>query len=57
MELTANEWLKAEQLRTDYWLYIVTDALSDPDLHQAQGPTRLLPGAEIVPQMRCQLAQ
>jgi hypothetical protein len=49
VELTANEWLKAEQLRTDYWLYIATDALSDPDLHQAQGPTRLLPGAEIVP--------
>jgi len=26
VELSANEWLKAEQLGADYWLYIVTDA-------------------------------
>jgi hypothetical protein len=27
VELSANEWLKAEQLGDEYWLYVVTDTL------------------------------
>jgi superfamily II DNA or RNA helicase len=52
VELSANEWLKAEQLGADYWLYIVTDALSVPGLYLVQDPTRRLPGEEVVPQVR-----
>jgi hypothetical protein len=54
---TSDEWLKAEQLGTDYWLYIVTDALSNPDLHQVQDRARRLPGAEVVSQVRYQVSQ
>jgi hypothetical protein len=52
VELSANEWLKAEQLSEDYWLYIVTDALSSPSLHLVQDPARRLGREEVVPQVR-----
>ena len=57
VELTASGGLKAEQLQTDYWLYVVTDALSDPDLHQVQDRARRFPGAEVQPQVRYQVSQ
>ena len=36
VELTGNEWLTAENMGEDYWLYIVSNAISDPaaDNHQ-----------------------
>jgi superfamily II DNA or RNA helicase len=52
VELSANEWLKAEQLGESFWLYIVTDALSTPAIYLVQDPTRRLPGEEVVPQVR-----
>ena len=36
--LTPNEWSTAERLRGDYWLYVIEDALSTPQLHRIQDP-------------------
>ena len=57
VELSANEWLKAEQLGTDYWLYIVTDALRAPALYLVRDPAHRLPREEVVPQVRYRVAQ
>jgi hypothetical protein len=57
VELSANEWLKAEQLGADYWLYIVTDALNRPALYLVQDPACRLPGEEVVPQVRYRVTQ
>ena len=57
VELSANEWLKAEQLGADYWLYIVTSALGDRDLHLVQDPARRLPSEEVVPQVRYRITR
>jgi hypothetical protein len=57
VELSANEWLKAEQLGKDYWLYIVTDAVSSPTLHMVQDPAHRLGREEVVPQVRYRVAQ
>jgi len=32
IELTQNEWLKAKRFRDDYWLYVVYNASTDPEL-------------------------
>ncbi len=57
VELSENEWLKAEQLGGDYWLYIVTGALTDPALYLVQDPARRLPRQEVVPQVRYRVTQ
>lgn len=57
VELSENEWLKAEQLGADYWLYIVTDALKSPSLYLVQDPAHRLPREEVVPQVRYRIAQ
>jgi hypothetical protein len=57
VELSANEWLKAEQLGADYWLYIVTDALKAPALYLVRDPANRLPREEVVPQVRYRVAQ
>ncbi len=57
VELSANEWLKAEQLGENYWLYIVTDALTNPSLYLVQDPAHRLAGEEIIPQVRYRVAQ
>lgn len=57
VELSANEWLKAEQLGEDYWLYIVTEAIQSPLLHLVQDPAHRLPREEIAPQVRYRVAQ
>jgi superfamily II DNA or RNA helicase len=49
--LTPNEWLMAQRLGNDYWLYIVEQAAARPVLHTIQNPAaRLQPEeqAEIV---------
>ena len=57
VELSANEWLEAEQLGEDYWLYVVTDALTAPALHCVQDPAHRLSREEVVPQVRYRVAQ
>ena len=57
VEISENEWLKAEQLEEDYWLYIVTDALKSPALYLVQDPAHRLPREEVIPQVRYRVAQ
>ncbi|MDW8052827.1 MAG: helicase-related protein [Armatimonadota bacterium] len=49
--LTPNEWIKAQRLGDEYWLYIVTHAATNPQLHLIQNPAARLrpkPVVEIV---------
>ncbi len=39
--LTANEYKKAGQLKDDYWLYVVFNCASVPDIHLVQNPVKL----------------
>jgi superfamily II DNA or RNA helicase len=57
VEISQNEWLKAEQLGAQYWLYIVTDALESPALYLVQDPAHRLPREEVVPRVRYRVAQ
>lgn len=57
VELSANEWLKAEQLGADYWLYVVTEAIQSPSLHLVQDPAHRLSEQEVIPQVRYRVAQ
>ena len=39
MEVSANEWAKACNLRDSYWLFVVYDcATPNPRLHRVQDP-------------------
>ncbi|MFB2623984.1 helicase-related protein [Methanothermobacter marburgensis] len=38
VELTQNEWLKAQRFRENYWLYVVYNAGTDPELTVIQDP-------------------
>ncbi len=40
--LTPNEWIMARRLGEEYWLYIVSDAASEPILHRIQNPAARL---------------
>jgi hypothetical protein len=57
VELSANEWLKAEQLGEDYWLYIVTNAIQSPSLHLVQDPAHQLSEQEVAPRVRYRVTQ
>jgi superfamily II DNA or RNA helicase len=39
--LSSNEYRTAERLKKDYWLYVVFNCGSKPDLHVVQDPARL----------------
>jgi len=46
--LTPNEWLMAHRLGDEYWLYIVVNALTNPELYLIQNPaSKLSPDKEI----------
>ena len=46
--LTPNEWIKAQRFGKDYWLYIVTNCHSTPELHLIQDPaSKLNPKEEM----------
>ncbi|MCS7158696.1 MAG: DUF3883 domain-containing protein, partial [Blastocatellia bacterium] len=40
--LTPNEWLMAQRLGDDYWLYVVENAATAPELHTIQNPAAKL---------------
>jgi hypothetical protein len=42
VELSEREWLTAENLGEDYWLYIVTDAIQNPSITLIRNPVRNL---------------
>lgn len=39
--LTSNEYKTAERLQKDYWLYVVYNCASNPEIHTIQDPVRL----------------
>jgi len=40
--LTCNEWFKAKRFKEEYWLYIVTDAATNPTLYVINNPAESL---------------
>lgn len=52
VELSEREWLTAENLGEDYWLYIVSDAKTNPALTIIRDPVQTLPTAEIMKRTR-----
>jgi superfamily II DNA or RNA helicase len=50
--LTQNEWFKAKRFKNDYWLYIVTNAGTNPILNIIQNPAENLIPAERVEVVR-----
>jgi hypothetical protein len=46
--LTPNEWLMAQRLGEEYWLYVVENAASSPRLHRVQNPAAKLKPNEVV---------
>jgi superfamily II DNA or RNA helicase len=46
--LTPNEWLMAQRLKKEYWLYVVVNAATTPELYLIQNPAeQLKPEEEI----------
>jgi superfamily II DNA or RNA helicase len=46
--LTPNEWIKAQRFGKDYWLYVVVNCKSQPELHLIQDPaSKLRPTEEV----------
>jgi hypothetical protein len=39
--LSANEYKTAQRLKKDYWLYVVFNCSSKPEIHPVQNPSRL----------------
>jgi len=50
--LTPNEWMKAQRLGEEYWLYIVEDAATDPTLYTIQNPAAKLRPEEVAEVVR-----
>lgn len=46
--LTPNEWLMAQRLKDEYWLYIVVNASSKPELYLIQNPASKLSPDKVV---------
>ncbi|MFQ6095395.1 MAG: helicase-related protein [Candidatus Bathyarchaeia archaeon] len=46
--LTPNEWLMAQRLKSEYWLYVITNAAAKAELYLIQDPaSRLKPEEEV----------
>jgi len=39
--LSANEYKTAERLKKDYWLYVVFNCATEPEIHTVRDPVRL----------------
>jgi superfamily II DNA or RNA helicase len=46
--LTPNEWIKAQRFGDEYWLYVVTNCKTNPELHRIQDPASKLEPVEEV---------
>jgi hypothetical protein len=46
--LTPNEWLMAQRLGDEYWLYVVENAATKPAIHMIQNPGAKLRPEEVV---------
>jgi len=52
VEISENEWLKAEQLGAAYWLYVVTEARSTAQLYIVADPAHRLRREDVIPKVR-----
>ena len=50
--LTPNEWLKAQRLKEEYWLYIVINITTNPELYLIQNPSAKLQPDKVVDVVR-----
>ncbi len=50
--LTPNEWIKAQRFGKDYWLYVVVNCKTEPELHLIQDPASKLSPKEAVSVVR-----
>jgi hypothetical protein len=46
--ITPNEWLMAQRLGDEYWLYVVENAVSQPVLHTIPNPAARLKPEEVL---------
>ena len=53
--LTSNEWFRAKQLKDDYFLYIVLNAATQPQLYIIQDPANQIDGIRQVTEVRYQV--
>src|SRR5260221_14426702 len=42
VQLTQNEWFKAQRFKEDYYLYVVLNATAQPERHVIHNPAALL---------------
>lgn len=54
--LTRNEWHKAKQLKDAYYLYVVLNAATEPELHRIQNPAERLPNVRSITEVRYQVS-
>jgi superfamily II DNA or RNA helicase len=52
VEISEREWLTAENMADDYWLYIVTDAKTRPSLKIIRNPVQNLPPKGVIRKTR-----
>ncbi len=57
MALTPNERVKAQRFGKDYWLYLVVNCRSNPELHMIQDPASKLHPKEEVSVVRYMVVQ
>jgi superfamily II DNA or RNA helicase len=55
--LTPNEWIKAQRFGKDYWLYVVVNCKTKPELYMIQDPASKLNPKEEVSVVRYMVAQ
>lgn len=55
--LTPNEWIKAQRFGKDYWLYVVVNCHTKPELHLIQDPASKLNPKEEVSVVRYMVGQ
>ena len=55
--LTPNEWIKAQRFGKDYWLYVVVNCKTKPELYLIQDPASKLSPKEEVSVVRYMIGQ
>ena len=53
--LTSNEWHMAKQLKDDYFLYVVLDAVTQPELYIIQNPAEQIAAVQQIADVRYQI--
>ena len=53
--LTANEWFRAKQLKESYFLYVILNAATEPELHIIQDPANRVRAVRQVTEVRYQI--